>query len=87
MCHYFSFLLPQSFKFYKQKQKFIFYGLKIISPRNDFITNLRNKVVLKSRVLNYAENIERGPKILVFSDFPGNVQKSDFPTKRSHFRK
>jgi len=46
-----------------------------------------NKIFIKVRVLNYAENIERGPKSLVFSDFPGKVQKSDFPTKRSHFHK
>jgi len=65
----------------------IFYGLKNIDFCCCDNTKTRNKVDLKSRVLNYAENIERGPKSLVFLDFPEKMQKSGFPTKRSHFRK
>ena len=65
----------------------LFYGLKIIDFSNVSETNYHNKVDLKSRVLNYAENIERGPKSPEFSDFPEKMQKSDFPTKRSRFQK
>ena len=65
----------------------LFYGLKIIDFSNVSDTNSHNKVDLKSRVLNYAENIERGQKSPDFRDFPEKMQKSDFPTKRSHFRK
>jgi hypothetical protein len=61
--------------------------LKILVFSNDGETNSRNKVDLKSRVLNYAENIEREPKGPIFPDFCENMQKSDFPTKRSRFRK
>jgi hypothetical protein len=63
------------------------YGLKNIDFSNISETNSHNKVDLKSRVLNYAENIERGQKSPFFLDFPEKMQKSDFPTKRSHFRK
>jgi hypothetical protein len=60
----------------------LFYSVKIIG----YLVCINDaKIFIKVRVLNYAENIERGPKSPVFPDFPKKMQKSDFPTKRSHF--
>jgi len=67
---------------------FLFYGLFFMLTKKSAVTGLfRALWYKKRRVLSVLKILERDQKFRIFGDFCKKCQKSDFPRKRSYFRK